>query len=87
MTARLRARARALPARHLLLTQDWVTVVANQTPLTEAGTKGDSGTLITIANQKILTEAGTKGDGVALIIVANQKTLTEAEIKKIVEHC
>ena len=35
VTARLRAGARALAARHLLLAQDWVPVVANQTPLTE----------------------------------------------------
>jgi hypothetical protein len=60
VTARLRARARTLPARHLLLAQDWVPVVANQTPLTEAGTKGDSGALLIVANQKTLTETGTK---------------------------
>ncbi len=58
MTARLRARAGALPARHLLLAQDWVPVVANQTPLTEAGTKGDGVAMLKVANQTPLTEAG-----------------------------
>ncbi len=60
MTARLRARARTLTARNLLLAQDWVPVVANQTPLTEAGTKEDGVALLIVANQTPLTVAGTK---------------------------